>query len=114
MNIDIIEDTIIYFCTISRNNLDIEQVQLFNQGKQNLPLVVAQSSASGLVVGYIVNKERQYSTRPAGPMARRLTTNQEIAGSIPASVISFWCIFACHTSKRPRRCEWIQIHFPKG
>ncbi|KAJ5173732.1 uncharacterized protein N7500_001663 [Penicillium coprophilum] len=26
------------------------------------------------------------SSRPAGPMARRLTTNQEIAGSIPASV----------------------------
>ncbi|KAJ5822671.1 hypothetical protein N7447_005011 [Penicillium robsamsonii] len=29
------------------------------------------------------------STRPAGPMARRLTTNQEIAGSIPASVNLF-------------------------
>ena len=27
-------------------------------------------------------------TRPAGPMERRLTTNQEIAGSTPASVIS--------------------------
>ncbi|KAJ5757348.1 uncharacterized protein N7511_006042 [Penicillium nucicola] len=27
-----------------------------------------------------------HSTRPAGPMARRLTTNQEIAGSTPASV----------------------------
>ncbi|KUM61937.1 hypothetical protein ACN42_g5185 [Penicillium freii] len=26
---------------------------------------------------------------PAGPMARRLTTNQEIAGSIPASVNLF-------------------------
>ncbi|KAE8405511.1 hypothetical protein BDV37DRAFT_89019 [Aspergillus pseudonomiae] len=29
-------------------------------------------------------------SRPAGPMARRLTTNQEIAGSIPASV-NFLC-----------------------
>ncbi|KAJ5707629.1 hypothetical protein N7488_007430 [Penicillium malachiteum] len=29
------------------------------------------------------------STRPAGPMARRLTTNQEIAGSTPASVNIF-------------------------
>ncbi len=26
----------------------------------------------------------QQQNRPAGPMARRLTTNQEIAGSIPA------------------------------
>ncbi|PLB34995.1 uncharacterized protein BDW47DRAFT_111220 [Aspergillus candidus] len=32
-------------------------------------------------------------SRPAGPMARRLTTNQEIAGSTPASVSSF-CIFS--------------------
>ena len=30
-----------------------------------------------------------FTTRPAGPMARRLTTNQEIAGSIPASVSIF-------------------------
>jgi hypothetical protein len=30
-------------------------------------------------------------TRPAGPMARRLTTNQEIAGSTPASV-NFWVL----------------------
>ena len=29
----------------------------------------------------------QTNNRPAGPMARRLTTNQEIAGSTPASVI---------------------------
>ena len=28
-----------------------------------------------------------HNSWPAGPMARRLTTNQEIAGSIPASVI---------------------------
>jgi hypothetical protein len=27
-----------------------------------------------------------FSLRSAGPMARRLTTNQEIAGSIPASI----------------------------
>ena len=31
------------------------------------------------------------TTRPAGPMARRLTTNQEIAGSIPASVNENHC-----------------------
>ena len=34
------------------------------------------------------------STRPAGPMARRLTTNQEIAGSTPASVNLFFFFFA--------------------
>ena len=35
-------------------------------------------------------------SRPAGPMARRLTTNQEIAGSIPASVniFDFWTLFS--------------------
>ena len=30
---------------------------------------------------------------PAGPMVRRLTTNQEIAGSTPASVILFFLSF---------------------
>ena len=30
------------------------------------------------------------NNRPAGPMVRRLTTNQEIAGSTPASVILFF------------------------
>ena len=33
------------------------------------------------------------SPRPAGPMARRLTTNQEIAGSTPASVNFFLVLF---------------------
>jgi hypothetical protein len=31
--------------------------------------------------------EHALSTRVRGPMARRLTTNQEIAGSIPAVLI---------------------------
>ncbi|KAJ9489177.1 hypothetical protein VN97_g4108 [Penicillium thymicola] len=37
-----------------------------------------------------------HSARPAGPMARRLTTNQEIAGSIPASVNNF-LLLVCQT-----------------
>ena len=38
----------------------------------------------------ISHKMETTSTRPAGPMARRLTTNQEIAGSTPASVNCFF------------------------
>lgn len=45
------------------------------------------------------------NNRSAGPMARRLTTNQEIAGSIPASInnmstqkLNIFC-FSCMTSK---------------
>ncbi|KUM56688.1 hypothetical protein ACN42_g10516 [Penicillium freii] len=34
--------------------------------------------------------QKPITPRPAGPMARRLTTNQEIAGSIPASVNFFF------------------------
>ena len=45
---------------------------------------------SGLSGWLIEAKSFQMSNNwPAGPMARRLTTNQEIAGSTPASVISF-------------------------
>ena len=40
---------------------------------------------------YYCVKKMQY-TRPAGPMVRRLTTNQEIAGSTPASV-NFFILF---------------------
>ncbi|KAK8181097.1 hypothetical protein BC567DRAFT_222366, partial [Phyllosticta citribraziliensis] len=39
---------------------------------------------------------------PRGPMARRLTTNQEIAGSIPAVVISLFLY-----SSRPWRWLWV-------
>ncbi|KAJ6092373.1 hypothetical protein N7467_004342 [Penicillium canescens] len=37
-----------------------------------------------------------HPTRPAGPMARRLTTNQEIAGSTPASVNNFLLFVIVH------------------
>jgi hypothetical protein len=33
---------------------------------------------------YVGNFHKKTSTRPAGPMVRRLTTDQEIAGSNPA------------------------------
>jgi hypothetical protein len=50
---------------------------------------------AGIVMrnGFRMREERKVvavqliiSNRSAGPMARRLTTNQEIAGSIPASI----------------------------
>ncbi|RAK77858.1 uncharacterized protein BO72DRAFT_97569 [Aspergillus fijiensis CBS 313.89] len=55
--------------------------------------------------GYVSLKHSGVSIRPAGPMVRRLTTNQEIAGSSPASVNSF-CLFAgCHCAPEyPVRC----------
>ena len=43
---------------------------------------------------------------PAGPMARRLTTNQEIAGSTPASVIF------CFALKPLLRSTFILYHHP--
>jgi hypothetical protein len=40
-----------------------------------------------------------YHNRVRGPMARRLTTNQEIAGSIPAVLISFcFLLRVCQTA----------------
>ena len=62
--------------------------------KSNKSTLVSSNPHLGLVpLGPcpIVHIWAQFSitARPAGPMARRLTTNQEIAGSIPASVISF-------------------------
>ena len=53
--------------------------------------------ASGMILGlytllgdnqaiYLQRRARLPWNRSAGPMARRLTTNQEIAGSIPASI----------------------------
>ena len=41
----------------------------------------------GMIVAYIYYLSTIcINNRSAGPMARRLTTNQEIAGSIPASI----------------------------
>ena len=36
--------------------------------------------------------DQAYINRLRGPMARRLTTNQEIAGSIPAVIILFFAL----------------------
>jgi hypothetical protein len=41
---------------------------------------------------YIVYQPAFLHIRVRGPMARRLTTNQEIAGSIPA-VLIFFCFW---------------------
>ncbi|KAJ5545507.1 hypothetical protein N7535_006107 [Penicillium sp. DV-2018c] len=53
--------------------------------RRNENLSKAKPSPNPHAAPYITTKQKS-STRPAGPMARRLTTNQEIAGSIPASV----------------------------
>ena len=45
---------------------------------------------------------------PAGPMARRLTTNQEIAGSIPASV-NIFAFLAFYNPVIDIRHKWICI-----
>ncbi|EYE96735.1 uncharacterized protein EURHEDRAFT_336934 [Aspergillus ruber CBS 135680] len=46
-----------------------------------------------VVLSYSSTYIELLSTRPAGPMVRRLTTNQEIAGSTPASVIFLFYLF---------------------
>ena len=68
--------------------------------------------AHKLILWYLSRKISLPSiNRPAGPMARRLTTiccNQEIAGSIPASVNSF-CIPTLFVSKNNLFLR--QVHF---
>ncbi|RDH27829.1 hypothetical protein BDQ94DRAFT_108775 [Aspergillus welwitschiae] len=51
--------------------------------RQNIPMLVG-GRAEILAIGSFSKIRRLSSTRPAGPMVRRLTTDQEIAGSSPA------------------------------
>jgi hypothetical protein len=52
-------------------------------------------NSRNIITIYICTVSRSNITRPHGPMARRLTTNQEIAGSIPAVVTSSY-LFILH------------------
>ena len=108
-----------------RSNLNVVWVQLLYQMiyigqilhlrllKSNKSTLVSASPHLGLVplclcpIAHIWY-QNHITARPAGPMARRLTTNQEIAGSIPASV-NFFAFLAFYNPWIDIRHTWICI-----
>ena len=65
----------------------------WNQKKQNFHRTARVAQQLEAPIKWVGLPQRP-TLRPAGPMARRLTTNQEIAGSIPASV-NLFVFFSC-------------------
>ena len=67
---------------------EVEQMRLVKSNWQSFMWI-----QSGLLRTTIQFPIRRLATRPPGEMASRLTTNQEIAGSIPAVVIHIFALF---------------------